>query len=189
MAVQRNPVFISPEEFLEIRRASDKRLEYISGEIYEWSTGTGEHGRISANITGELTIGLRGKPCGPGVDISVLAPASYLVPDVVVYCGRGDFTEENILKNPVTIVEVLSPSTRDFDRGEKWMRYRFLPSLMHYMLVSQDKLQVELFTRETNGWHYAVYTGLDAVVDLVHIDCRLTLASIYERVDFESTNT
>jgi len=188
MAVQRNPIFISPEEYLDIERSSNVRHEYVSGEMYEMATPSQAHGEILSNTNSAFVNLLRETPCRSNVGVSVKAPASFLVPDMVVYCNSGDFTKDNILQNPVLIVEVLSPTTRNYDHGEKWMRYQLLPSLMHYMLVSQDKAQVELFTRETTGWHYAVHTGLDAVVDLVHIDCRLTLASIYERVNFESTN-
>jgi Uma2 family endonuclease len=112
----------------------------------------------------------------------------YSYPDVVVVCGEPEYHDAftDVILNPTAIVEVLSPSTEAFDRGEKFTRYQvWNPTLSDYLLVSQDRPQVEHFHREKDGrWTYQVYTGLDAEVVIPSIRCTLRLADVYDRVSF-----
>ena len=94
------------------------------------------------------------------------------------------WTKDDRIENPVVIIEVLSRTTADYDRGGKWVAYQGIPSLQHYLLVSQDEPRVDVFTRDGTGWHLEVFTGLEARIALPAIDCALTLAEIYERVTF-----
>jgi Uma2 family endonuclease len=188
MAVERKPNFISPEEFLAITRASPLRHEYIAGQMYEMASGSQRHSRVTGNVYHGLRNLLAASSCEPGTDLSVAAQASFLVPDVVVYCEGGSFKDDDILLNPLVIVEVLSPSTYIFDKGEKWMRYQRISSLMHYVLISQDQTLVEVFTHGPNTWEYSSHTSLADHIALTYIDCHLSLATIYERVDFEPRN-
>jgi Uma2 family endonuclease len=184
MAIQRNPAFISPEQYLEIERTAEFRSEYISGEMFAMASPSKAHGLLVSAIDSEVGNVLRDGSCDISIGISVAAPASYLIPDVVVYCDGGDFTSDNeILRNPVVIFEVLSASTSDYDHGHKWIRYQMLPSLMHYVLVSQDEPRVDVYTRESDGgWHYDVLIGFDSVLHLSHINGEVPLADIYKRV-------
>jgi len=186
MASPRKPDNITPEQYLEIERTSEFRSEYIAGEVVAMPVPSKAHGQILTNISAELWTVLRGKPCEVNVGSSVAAPASYLIPDLVVYCDGGKFSGENeILLDPVIIVEILSKSTGNYDRGEKWIRYQQIESLMHYVLISQDEPRVDVFTREPNGdWHYHSVQSLNGQVALSFIQCQIPLAEIYDRVVF-----
>ncbi len=109
-------------------------------------------------------------------------------PDIVVICGEPAYhdTHQDIVLNPNVIVAVLSPSTEAFDRGEKFTRYQsWNPTLTDYVLVSQDRPQIEHFARQKDGsWLYRIHTGLDASVFLASIGCTLRLADVYEGVAF-----
>ena len=153
MATARQPRFITPEEYLESQRTAEVRSEYISGEVYEMSAASKQHGEIIVNVGAELRSGLRSGTCQAGSAIAVRTQAAYLIPDLVVYCDGGDFTDQReVLNNPVVIFEVLSPSTADFDHGHKWMLYQQIPSLMHYVLISQAKPHVEVYSRDDDEW-------------------------------------
>ena len=109
-------------------------------------------------------------------------------PDIVVICGEQEFHDAytDVVLNPTTIFEVLSPATEAFDRGEKFKRYQIHnPTLREYVLVSQDKPEVEIFTRQADGsWSYHRHAGLDATVALPAIQCTLKLTDVYDRVVF-----
>jgi Uma2 family endonuclease len=109
-------------------------------------------------------------------------------PDIVVICGEPEYHDafQDIVINPTTIVEVLSPATEAFDRGEKFTRFQtWNPTLREYVLVSQDQPAVEVFTRQADGkWEYVRYAGLDATVVLPTIRCTLNLVDVYDRVKF-----
>lgn len=187
------------DNYLAIERASEERHLYLDGEIYAMAGESHAHGDISTNIVGLLHSQLRGKPCRartkdtkvrsgptplPGKSMSGL----FSYPDVLVICGEPEYHDahEDIVLNPTTIVEVLSESTEAFDRGEKFRRYQqWNPSLCDYILVSQDRPQVEHYTRQPDGtWSYQRIEGLENEVVIRSIQCVLKLAEVYERVVF-----
>jgi len=178
--------YISPEEFLEIRRNTDDPIEYFDGQILARDGSSRAHGQVVTAVTTLVSTALFGKPCESSSGISVAAPTSYFIPDLVVYCDGGDFTpSDEILRNPLVLFEVLSPSTERFDRGPKWMRYQQLASLMHYVLISQSEPFVEVYTRDQHGgWHYDSASELDGSVVLTHLQMTIPLAEIYQRVVF-----
>jgi Uma2 family endonuclease len=106
----------------------------------------------------------------------------------VVVCGKLRFHDEHrdVLLNPTVIIEVLSPATEAFDRGEKWVRYQtWLPELSDYLLVSQSKPQIEHYQRQTSGeWLYSLVNGLEDTVRLASIGCTLLLTQVYDRIQF-----
>jgi Uma2 family endonuclease len=110
----------------------------------------------------------------------------YTYPDVVVACGDIQFDDDQVdtLLNPVVIVEVLSPKTEAYDRGEKFAHYRRLDSLQEYLLVSQDKVRVERYVRQGDQWVLSELISLDDVLQIGVIDCAVPLRAIYERVKF-----
>jgi Uma2 family endonuclease len=112
----------------------------------------------------------------------------YSYPDVVVVCGDPEYHDEHtdVILNPSVLVEVLSPATEAFDRGEKWTRYQMWnPTLTDYILVSQDRPQVEQFSRQADGsWSFRRYTGLEEMVSIASIECTLKLADVYDRIVF-----
>ena len=121
--------------------------------------------------------------------IRVSPSGLYTYPDVSVVCGKPQFGDGEMdnLTNPVLVVEVLSPSTEAYDRGRKFEQYRKIESLRQYVLVASDRTSVELFTRQANGqWLMSSATEPEEEVVLDSIGCRLKVADIYERVEFET---
>ena len=203
MSLPRSYTPYSVEEYLALERKSEERHEYLDGEIHAMAGESLEHGSICTNITGQLYTQLRGKECqvlskdtkvgsGPPPQSSRSTRGSYSYPDLVVVCGDPKFHDEHrdVLVNPTVIIEVLSPTTEAFDRGEKWIRYQtWLQTLTDYLLVSQTKPQIELFHRHgTAEWRYSLVHGLEGSLSLDSIECTLQLADVYDRIVF-ATNT
>jgi Uma2 family endonuclease len=146
----------TPEQYLDIERAADYKSEYFDGEIFAMAGASEEHNTITFNLSGALVPQLRGTGCrGYAGDMRVKVDASglYTYPDVVVVCGERHFTDDHLdtLTNPTLIVEVLSPSTEGYDRGQKFANYRRIPSLETYVLVAQDRAHIEKFERRPDG--------------------------------------
>lgn len=176
-------------EYLEFERAAETKHEFRDGQIFAMVGASLPHNRITLNIGGELRSRLRGSPCEPFVnDLRVRSsPAGhYAYPDVVVVCGPPRLADPHgdILLNPTVIVEVLSPSTERYDRGDKFHDYRSLASLREYVLVSQTVARVEQFTRQDGGlWLLRELSSRDDSLELPSLGCALPLRGIYERVD------
>lgn len=180
---------ITPEEYLERERKAETKSEYYGGVVVAMAGASKEHNRITANIYGELHGQLRRSPCQAFVaDLRVSASAcdTYFYPDIVAVCGEPRFADEELdtLLNPTLIVEVLSDSTKEKDRGEKMDCYQTLESLQTYILIEQGRPHVKIYRRQENGWHYSTVEGLENSLTLEAIGCDLKLADIYDRVQF-----
>lgn len=179
----------TPQEYLARERAAlDHKSEYINGYIYAMSGASLEHNQIVINLAGELHARLRGGPCRAFVnDMRVKVPETemYTYPDMAIVCGKPVLEDEHYdtLMNPAVIIEVLSPSTERYDRGEKWGHYRQLESLQSYVLVAQDSARVETYARQGDQWIFSEVNG-DGVLHLEAAGCSVPLAAIYEEVDF-----
>lgn len=186
------------EQYLEIEREADERSEFLDGEIYAMAGESGRHGDVSANLVGILIAELKGKSCRVRTKDAKVRSGSLKerfgremisYPDLVVICGKPEYHDKHtdIVLNPAVIVEVLSDSTAEFDRGTKFMRYRsYNPTLSDYILVSQDEAHVEHYIRQENGdWILREYYGTDKTVQIDSITCSLPLADVYDRVEFE----
>lgn len=199
MSLARSQSFHTIEEYLALERDSEDRYEYLDGEIYAMAGESPEHGVICTNISGQLYNQLRGTPCqvfskdmkvrsGPKPKTRYERKGLYSYPDLVIVCGEPQFHDQyrDVLVNPTAIIEVLSPSTEAFDRGEKWLRYQtWLPSLAHYVLVSQSKPRIEHFLRQPDDeWLYSSVNSLEGSLHLVEINCALRLAEVYDRITF-----
>lgn len=182
----------SPEEYLELDRAAAFKSEYVAGEIFAMAGASEEHNIITVNVTVALGTQLRGGPCRPfsaDMRVSIGAADMYVYPDVLVVCGERQYTGDrrDILTNPTMIVEVLSPGTEAFDRGDKSAGYRQLVSLKEYVLIAQDRPHVELYSRQPDGrWLLSEVDGLEARIELQSVGCHLDLAEVYDGVSFES---
>ncbi len=179
---------LTPAEYLAFERAqTDAKHEYVDGEILAMAGASHEHNRIVSNVMGMLYNQLRGRPCDHyGGDMRVKIPATglYTYPDITALCDEPQFEDEEVdtLLNPSVIIEVLSDTTEAYDRGAKFDHYRSIESLQVYVLIAQDKPQIELFQRQANNWLLSVAKGLEASVRLETIDCELRLSDVYERV-------
>lgn len=179
--------FFTPEEYLTSERKATVKSEYLSGQIIAMSGASLAHTRIIADIVTELNIQLRGRNCeviSNDMRVKTGAKGAYFYPDVVVFCGDPEF-EDNVfdtLLNPTLVVEVLSPSTEVFDRGEKFAQYQELVSLREYILVSQDRLRVEQYRLMKMQWVATEFRRYEDVLPLVSIGCELPVRDIYRRV-------
>lgn len=145
------------------------------------------HNQIVFNLAREVGIQIRGGPCSASVnDLRVKVPRTemYTYPDVVIVCGEPMLEDDHFdtLLNPTIIIEVLSPSTERYDRGDKWAHFRQLETLQCYALIAQDEMRVETFTRRGDEWIYAEASGADGVLNLEAAGCLVRLDAIYELV-------
>ena len=182
---------LTPEEYLELDRASEFRNEYYAGKMYAMSGGTYRHALIIGNLTRELGNALEARPCSvtpSEVRVRTSPKGLYTYPDVVVVCGEPKYVDSrrDTLLNPTLVIEVLSPSTEAYDRGHKSTQYRTLDSLQEYALVSQHEPRIEVFRRQAgDGWLFFEVAGLEASCHFSSVECTLSLARIYRHVVFE----
>ena len=188
MASQRDRL-LTPEEYLAIERKAASRSEYLSGEMFAMAGATRRHNRIVTNLVTALDNQLKARPCNVysnDMRVRINATGLYTYPDVVVTCGEELFQDDNndVLLNPVVIIEVLSESTEAYDRGKKFEHYQQVESLAAYLLISQNPWRLEQFVRQTAGeWLYSQAHDLEAIVKVEPIDCRLALSDIYSKVE------
>ena len=177
----------TPEEYLTSERKATVKSEYLSGQIVAMSGASLAHTRITADIVTELNIQLRGQECeviSNDMRVRTGPKGAYFYPDVVVFCGEPE-VEDNVfdtLLNPILVIEVLSPSTEVYDRGEKFRHYQELASLREYILVSQDKVRVEQYRLAKTQWVQTEFRAREDVLPLPSIGCELPLRDIYRRV-------
>jgi Uma2 family endonuclease len=199
MSLQPVQVLCTEEDYLALERASEERHEYVDGQVYAMAGESPEHGTICTNLTMLIASQLRGTPCqawakdtkvrsGPPPRPRQPARGLFSYPDVVVVCGEPHFHDQyrDVLVNPMVLIEVLSPTTEAFDRGDKFFRYRtWLPSLTDYILVAQTTPLLDHFRRQPHGhWELSSAIGLGSSLSLDSIACTLLLTDVYERIAF-----
>lgn len=181
--------YMTEDEYIRREEAAETRSEYLNGRVYAMFGASKPHNQIAFNLVAELKPQLKSRKCrGYANDMRTKAPFAglYTDPDIVIVCGDRKLDKRlgtNLL-NPTAIIEVLSPSTKSYDRGDKFAYYRTIESFREYVLVAQDKKRIERFIRtETRFWKYEVIEADDATIDLETIGCRLTVANVYDDVD------
>lgn len=180
----------TPEEYLELERQSDVRHEYYEGEIYAMAGETLKHSQICVNLAREVSSQIKGKPCqalSPNMKVRAQTKGLFAYPDLTVVCGEPIFHDQkkDVLLNPRVIFEVLSPSTERYDRTMKFFKYRQeIQDLTDYIIVSQDSAFIEHYEKQADGrWVHTVVGGLENVLNVASINCVLSLAEIYDRVE------
>ena len=150
------------------------------------------HSRICMNIARETGNKLKNSPCeplSPNMKVRTSSSSLYSYPDLTIVCGEPIFhdTKQDVLVNPRVIFEVLSPSTENYDRTTKFLKYRMgNPTLTDYILISLDKIFIEHFTKqENNDWKYRSYNDLEDDLTIETLGCKLNVAEIYDRVEIE----
>lgn len=175
-------------DYFAVEAMSPVRNEYFDGEILAMAGGSANHNRISRNVLLALEPKLRERGCESlGSDTRILtASGLYTYPDAVVFCGPLILSGEPLetITNPTVLVEVLSPSTRAYDRGEKFELYRSIPTFRDYLLIEQNAVEVEHRWRTGEHWSSHRKTSLDDVLRLDSIGVDLTIADLYARVVF-----
>ncbi len=188
--------YITEDEYLDLEELSETRNEYFNGEIFAMSGASYNHVICTGNISASLNTQLKKRDCRVlSVDMRVLIKRTglYTYPDIAVVCGKSDLKIHNgleTLTNPTLIIEVLSPSTADYDKGAKFEHYRTIDSLQEYVLVWQDKKRLARYTKQTDStWILQDFIGDDVEIELKSIECLLTPEDIYNKVEFETENT
>jgi Uma2 family endonuclease len=191
MAVAQNKKLYTPKEYLEIERKAIAKNEFYKGEIFAMSGASRNHVVITTNLLVLLATQLKGTPCRPlSSDMRIHIPANglYTYPDVSVVCGQENFLDDEFdtLINPTLIVEVLSPSTADYDAGRKFTFYRSIPSLKEYVLVSSTEYRVQLFTRTNErAWLMTESTGNVGLMNLSSINASLQISEVFEGIAYK----
>lgn len=175
---------VSYAEYLRMEARSEVRLEFVDGYVCAMTGGTPRHARLATRAARLLGNSLEGTPCEPyaaDLKIHIAAVHRTTYPDVSVVSGEPETSkiDRNAAIHPVVIVEILSPSTAAEDRGEKWDAYQHIPSLQHYVLVSQDEKRIEVFRRDGEGWRYERKSGR-GTVKLPKVKASLSIDALYK---------
>jgi Uma2 family endonuclease len=181
------------DEYLALERSSLQKHTFFRGELFAMSGGTRRHNLLALNIAAELRAALRDRPCEvypSDMRVKVEANDLHTYPDVSALCGPPRFTDErqDTLLNPMAIFEVLSESTESYDRGKKFESYRLIPTLADYVLVSQDEVLVEHFTRQADGSWLLREVRAGELLRVVSLGCEIPVDEIYLKV-FETSAT
>ena len=185
------PPLISVREYLDSEREANTRHEYVDGVILAMAGETLNHNRIAGNVYRHFGNQFENVPCDAFIEnIRVrVTPTQYRYPDVAALCGEAELDDESppCLLNPAVLVEVLSPSTEDKDRREKFIEYRELASVTDYILISQTKVQVTHYTRHSElQWTVTTYQRREDVLTLNAVNVSLPVADIYRKIVFDA---
>jgi len=179
------------EEYFELERASEERYEYFNGEACCMSGVSPNHAQIESNLNLVLRLALRDRGCRvfpANLRVKVPAAPPYRYPDVVVLCDLPVYEKIGgieTLTNPTLIVEVLSPSTEAYDRGDKFSYYKSISGFQEYLLVAQHRPHVTQFVKQTDAfWRQTEVNDLDGSLHLPSVDCTLDLNEIYRDIEF-----
>jgi len=185
--------YISEEHYLTMEEVSPVRHEYFNGEIFQMAGASDNHNSIAMNISSELHQQLKKRQCKVyqnDMRLYIEKEEIYVYPDVMVVCGKREFKKykslENLL-NPILIVEILSDSTADFDKGRKFEHYRTIASFKEYLLVSQKNKQIMRYTKQSDGsWNLMDFIGDATEIELSSIECSLNTSDIYDKIEFDA---
>lgn len=182
--------YLTPEEYLALEEKAEYKSEYYKGEIFAMSGASINHNRIVINLAAQLNLRLRGSKCEAFMNdmrLWVEEKELYTYPDIVVICGDTQFypDRDDTITNPLLIVEVLSNSTKNYDRGDKFQFYRTLPSFKEYVLVDQYDYHVENFYIGSEGqWMLKEYNDKENSLKLFNVEFQMHLQDIYHGVTF-----
>jgi Uma2 family endonuclease len=177
---------LSPQEYLEIERKAEYKSEYYQGEMFAMAGAREFHNLIAGNAFALLHGQFRGRSCRVYVSdmrVRVSQTGLYTYPDVSAVCGEPQLEDDQLdtLLNPVLIIEVLSPSTEAYDRGRKFEQYRTVPSLMQYVLIASERIYVDVYTRDREGWILTSAWKPEDIVHLGSVDCSMQIADLYDK--------
>jgi len=183
--------YISPDEYLAAERLAAEKHEYYRGEVFAMSGATLKHNITIKNLNTVVLPFLKGKGCDMfGSDLRIHIPENtlYTYPDFSIICGKPELTDKEMdtITNPSVVIEILSKSTRDYDRGTKFNLYRSIKTLKEYILVDSTGVSVEIFTRQQDErWILSEYKNLLEYFTITTIDLKILLADVYEAVRFD----
>jgi Uma2 family endonuclease len=189
MIALKSDYYMSPEEYLEFEHNSDIKHEYIDGEVYAMAGTGGVHNIISGNLYMSLRNSLQGSACRTyfaDVKVKLGQGQKFFYPDLVITCDQRDEPTLSYVNFPTVIIEVLSESTEQFDRGKKFQYYRNIPSLQEYILISSQEYLIECFRRTKNDlWTLQTYEGLNTILRIESLAIDAPLSEIYATLSFD----
>lgn len=178
------------QEYLAMEEVAEYKSEFYRSEIFALAGGTLDHNAITLDLAIELSQMLAPKGCrvlNSDNRLFVRQSGLYTYPDVMVICGKIQLLErrKDTVTNPLLIVQVLSESTCEYDRGAKFEFYKQIPSLQEYVLIESERARVECYRRTADDrWTITASDGLDAVVHFDSINCEIPLSRIYHKVSW-----
>ena len=176
----------TPEEYFALEEELDQKFEYVAGEIFDMTGGSVNHGLISKNAAFALDISHRNKPCtvfNSDVKLYIDDACNYFYPDAMMLCEEGEISEKYV-QHPQIIIEVLSPSTEDYDHGKKFTFYRLIKSLKTYIMLHQNEPFAEVHQRNPdNSWLMKEYKGMDTAIP-INNELSLAMTDLYRQVKF-----
>jgi Uma2 family endonuclease len=188
VAIKDNSRRFTPEEYFAWEEQQLERHEYIDGEVYAMSGGTINHGAIALNFGALLKAHMRGRGCktlNSDCRVGIVGSTKFVYPDLSITCDDRDKTTTQYITYPCLIIEVLSPATEAYDRGNKFKMYRRNPSLREYVLVSADTIESELFRKtDDDNWQIINYQAGD-IIELKSINLSISIEQVYEDIEFE----
>jgi len=183
------------EEYFALEQVSEIRYEYWQGEVFAMSGASPAHGQIQINLITLLRSQLRGRPgrlFSSDMRLKVPSRPPYRYPDLSALCGEPVFEligGLEVLINPTLIVEILSPTTEAFDRGDKFTHYKSIPSFREYLLIAQHRPHVGQYIKQNDTvWSYQEFNDLSAALYVSALDCRLVLEELFQDVVFPATS-
>jgi Uma2 family endonuclease len=184
------------EEYLELDHNSEEKIEFWGGHVFTLAGASPNHVQIQSNLNFHLRLKLQGRNCRvypSDMRVKVPAYSPYRYPDLSALCGNPVFEHlitQELLVNPQLIVEILSASTADFDRGYKFTYYKSIESFTEYILIAQDRPHVSQFIKqEENVWLNREYNDINDKLHLASLDCEIELKELYENVEFPETDS
>lgn len=186
-------LYISEKEYLDAERLALDKHEYYKGEVFGMSGASIPHNRIFSNAFLEIGTKLKGKKCQPfGSDLRIHIPKNTLFtyPDISIVCGEIETTDDKFdtITNPSVIIEILSSSTRNYDKGEKFTLYREIDSLQEYILIDSERILVEKFIRNSdNSWQLTEYKSIEQSFSIATVAIQMQLVDIYEGLAISKT--
>lgn len=191
--LQKQNRYYTPTEYLALEDNAEHKSEYFQGEIFAMAGGSTNHNIIAGNIYALLNQLLTAEPCiafTGDVKILVKPNGLYTYPDAMVVCGELEYAENrtDTITNPLVIVEVLSKSTREYDRGKKFELYRAIESFQDYILVDQERIYLEHYHKIEDGrWLLTIYHHPDSELTIPTLKIELPINRIYHKVDWSIT--
>ncbi|MHC5611580.1 MAG: Uma2 family endonuclease [Nostoc sp.] len=183
--------YYTPEEYLELEEVAEYKSEYIDGQIISMAGGTVNHNQIALNLSTELNFAFKKQNYRVfmgDVRLWISQKRTYTYPDVMILAGEPEFfnNRRDIILNPQIIVEVLSKSTKGYDREDKFQAYRTISTFQEYLLIDQTRIHVDQFSKTgKKQWALREYDEEDEAIALVTVPFEISLQDLYNKVKFE----
>jgi Uma2 family endonuclease len=191
MIAQLKSQYYSPEEYLELEKNSETRNEYLNGEIIPMAGGTTNHNQLAINFCRAFPLSINNRDYYiyiNDVKLWIENYRFYTYPDLMIIEDQPIYQSDNttVVINPKVIIEVLSDSTQNYDRTDKFRAYRSLSSFQEYILISQSSYYIEQFSKQDNQqWLFNAIEGENSNLSLVTVDFSISLSNLYQRITFD----